>query len=121
MTDQPTTPTAEEIAAKFAPDKMPTIKPEDGDSPFLKEWVAAITSDRAYAVCIRDDSLLAGGEASMVAVCPAPEYAQYLAHMHNMLLAGSKMFDTDIAGMLEGYATNTNPKPARPAETGGYL
>lgn len=102
---------------------MTETPPVEAIAPFDVPWVAAQTQDSAHVVLLDTGDLKIGEPAFVIARCPTPEFAQYIAHMHTMLLKGSKLFDSNIEGILQGYAANTIPKPANqpPAETGGYL
>ena len=102
---------------------MPETKLPEEIAPFDVPWISGQTTTGDNMVMLDTGDLKVGEPAFVVAKCPTPEFAQYIAYMHTMLLKGSKMFDSNIEGILQGYATNTIPQPAEqpPAETGGYL
>lgn len=102
--------------------------PAEALAPFDTPWAAgqavdSLGSAPENVVMLHTDSLKVGEAAFVIARCPTPEFAQYIAYFHNMLLQGSRMLGGDIESILQGIANRNNSQPPEqpPVETGGYL
>lgn len=121
----------------FAPDAMPdwVTDPDNKIQAHRRRWAAAQTVTGAYAIVIEDTAPTDGAEALCVAMCPNPEYAQYIAHFHNLVLKGSLALEKSAEEFLQDYASGDGRdvilgalqsavgrhRDTRPPETGGYL
>lgn len=92
-------------------------------------WAAAVTQGGEYVIVVTSTiDMRTGGATGIVAQCPALEIADYIAHLHNLMLADpgiAKQILEHVAGEHTGQM-----KPLKdifksvemPAEeTGGYL
>lgn len=108
----------------WAPNEMPDVAydPDSEVQPFQKRWAAARMQTGQYAVCVEETFDETTGQALTVAMCPAGEFAQYIAYFHNMLLKGTELMSgTTIEDILKDYAKHGPTGAPRPEETGGYL
>lgn len=99
----------------------------DGQEIAESSWAAALTQRGEFVIVVMDTITGGdGGPVGIVAQCPAFEIADYIAHLHNMILADPKAFKT-IVDHVANEHDHSNPVPIedifkpRPEETGGYL